>query len=57
METEKITKKILNAKQQDKLYINGVKANGLDLIDLFIYMNKNNYSILESDSKLDILTD
>ena len=57
METEKITKKILDAKQQDELYINGVKADGLDLIDLFIYMNKNNYSILESDTKLDILTD
>ena len=57
METEKITKKILNAKQQDKLYINGIKASGVDFIDLLIYMNKNNYSILESDSKLDILTD
>ena len=57
METEKIIKKILDAKQQDKLYINGVKADRLDLIDLFIYMSKNNYSILESDSKLDILTD
>ena len=56
METEKITKKILNAKQQNKLYINGVKASGVDFIDLLIYMNKNSYSILESDSKLDILT-
>ena len=57
METEKITKKILNAKQQNKLYINGIKASGVDFIDLLIYMNKNNYSILECDSKLDILTD
>lgn len=57
MEAERITKKILDAKQRGRLYINGVKANGLDLIDLFIYMNKNSYSILESDTKLDILTD
>lgn len=57
MEAEKITKKILDAKQQNKLYINGVKADGVDLIDLLIYINKNSYSILESDSKLDILTD
>ena len=57
MKAEKIIKKILNAKQQNNLYINGVKAEGLDLIDLFIYINKNNYSILESDSKIDILTD
>ena len=57
MEAEKIIKKILDAKQNNKLYINGVKADGLDLIDLFIYMKKNNYSILESDTKLDILTD
>lgn len=57
METEKITKKILNAKQQDKLYINGIKASGVDFIDLLVYINKNSYSILESDSKLDILTD
>ena len=56
METEKITKKILNAKQQDKLYINGIKASGVDFIDLLVYINKNSYSILESDSKLDILT-
>ena len=57
MKAEKIIKKILNAKQQNNLYINGVKAEGLDLIDLFIYINKNNYSILESNAKLDILTD
>ena len=57
MEAEKITRKILDAKQQGKLYINGVKASGVDFIDLLIYMNKNNYSILESDTKIDILTD
>ena len=57
MKTGKITKKILNAKHNNKLYINGVKASGVDFIDLLIYMNKNSFSILESDSKLDILTD
>lgn len=57
MKAERITKKILDAKNNNKLYINGVKASGVDFIDLLIYINKNNYSILESDSKLDILTD